>query len=59
MIKLVLPILKNNYGIKELLYTCDEDNIGSIRAIMKNGGEYKDKIIEKNGNIINRYIVKL
>jgi len=59
IISMVLPILKNKYGIKELLYTCDKNNTGSIKSIQNNGGILKDEIIGENGNLIQRYVKML
>jgi predicted acetyltransferase len=59
MIELGILIAKKDYGIKEILYTCDRDNIGSAKAIINNGGIFLDEIIEENGNIIQRYSLKL
>jgi predicted acetyltransferase len=55
MIELGILIAKKDYEIKELIYTCDKDNIGSAKAIINNGGIFFDEIIEENGNIIQRY----
>jgi len=48
------------YGIKNILITCDEDNIGSRKIIEKNGGYYEktffDKSEQKN---VRRYWINL
>jgi predicted acetyltransferase len=44
MIGLAILIAKNEYGIKEIIYTCDKDNIGSVKAIQNNEWKYNSKI---------------
>ena len=39
-------------GLKKVLITCDEDNIGSKRTIEKNGGELQDKLKQDNSETI-------
>jgi predicted acetyltransferase len=38
ILRLSLDIARNKFGIRRVLVTCDDDNIGSIRTIEKNGG---------------------
>jgi predicted acetyltransferase len=38
MLRLSLRIAREQWGIHRVLVTCDDDNIGSIRTIEKNGG---------------------
>jgi predicted acetyltransferase len=38
ILSLAIQIAHENLGIGRILVTCDEDNIGSIRTIEKNGG---------------------
>jgi predicted acetyltransferase len=38
ILRLSLQIARDQLGIRRALVTCDDDNIGSIRAIEKNGG---------------------
>src|SRR6266487_1114338 len=38
ILRLSLQIARAKLGIRRVLVTCDEDNIGSIRTIEKNGG---------------------
>jgi predicted acetyltransferase len=35
---------RDNLGIRRVLVTCDEDNIGSIKTIEKNGGRLESVI---------------
>ena len=46
-------------GIPKALLTCNEDNIGSEKAIIKNGGIRDDDFYESHGNIVKRYWIKL
>jgi predicted acetyltransferase len=43
-----------NLGIKEILITCDKDNIASAKTIISNGGKIENEIIEGN-RITQRY----
>jgi predicted acetyltransferase len=38
ILRLSLDIARDKLGIRRVLVTCDDDNIGSIRTIEKNGG---------------------
>mgnify|MGYP001452728121 CR=1 FL=1 len=42
-------------GIKNALVTCDKNNLGSARTIIKNGGILENEFIEDTGNIVQRY----
>jgi predicted acetyltransferase len=47
------------FGIHEVLLTCDEDNLGSIKVIEKNGGKLADKITAPGRSIQTcRFIVR-
>ena len=46
-------------GIKEALITCDKDNIGSMKTILKNCGVLENELFdEETGKIIQRYWIK-
>lgn len=45
-------------GIKKVLITCDDDNYGSERTILANGGAF-EKMIEVDGRIVKRYWITL
>jgi predicted acetyltransferase len=45
--------------IPNALVTCNEDNIGSEKAIIKNGGVRNDDFLESHGNIVKRYWITL
>jgi predicted acetyltransferase len=38
ILRLLLKIAREKLSIRRILVTCDDDNIGSIRTIEKNGG---------------------
>lgn len=44
ILKQSLRILREKHGVHRVLVTCDDDNIGSIRTIEKNGGVLEDVI---------------
>ncbi|WP_172370953.1 GNAT family N-acetyltransferase [Sporosarcina jiandibaonis] len=46
-------------GIQKALVTCNEDNIGSEKAIIKNGGVRDNDFLESHGNIVKRYWIML
>jgi predicted acetyltransferase len=46
-------------GISKVLVTCNEDNVGSERAILKNGGKEDVSYIEENGNVVKRFWIDL
>jgi len=43
-----LEIARAQLGIERVLLTCDDDNLGSIRAIEKNGGKLENVIVGPN-----------
>lgn len=45
-------------SISEILVTCDKDNIGSAKTILKNGGILENELTEENGNVVQRYWIK-
>ena len=46
-------------GIPKALVTCNEDNIGSEKAIIRNGGIKSSDFLEAHGNIVKRYWITL
>jgi len=44
---------------EKVLVTCNQDNIGSAKTIMKNGGILENEVTEENGNIVQRYWIIL
>lgn len=49
----------SDMGIDRVLVTCDKDNIGSAKTILKNGGVLESEETESTGNIIQRYWIQL
>ncbi len=46
-------------GIDRVLMTCDKDNIGSAKAIVKNGGVLENEFVNDEGNLEQRYWISL
>lgn len=46
-------------GIRRVLITCDRDNVGSARAIRKNGGVLENECVNADGEIEQRYWVEV
>ena len=46
-------------GIKKALVSCDKDNIGSAKTILKNGGVAETEFTEADGNIVQQYWITL
>lgn len=44
--------------IENILITCDKSNIGSAKTIINNGGILENEIVEEDGNIVQRYLIK-
>lgn len=57
MLALALPIAKK-LGISKALITCDKENIGSARTILRNGGRLENGLF-LNGKTTQRYWVNL
>lgn len=45
--------------IEKALVTCDKDNIGSAKTIVKNGGVLENEIVRETGEITQRYWIDL
>ena len=43
-----LDIARTQFGIQRVLVTCDDDNVGSIRVIEKNGGVLRDVVTDSD-----------
>jgi predicted acetyltransferase len=54
MLKKIIPFAKS-LGLIEVLITCDDSNIGSIKAIEKNGGVLKQTKKLADGKPLKRY----
>ncbi|MFS0779389.1 GNAT family N-acetyltransferase [Neobacillus sp. 3P2-tot-E-2] len=46
-------------GIRKALVVCDEDNTGSFKTIINNGGIPDSDFIEEDGNIVKRFWIDL
>lgn len=46
-------------GISKVLITCDKDNIGSAKAIQRNGGVLENEVRNEEGELEQRYWVDL
>lgn len=46
-------------GLEKVLVTCNKDNIGSAKTIINNNGILENEVIEKSGNIVQRYWIDL
>jgi predicted acetyltransferase len=51
-----LQIARQKLGLKRVLVTCDDDNVGSIKTIEKNGGVFESIVTgPDDGNPKRRY----
>lgn len=56
ILRQAIPIATLKTGATRLLVTCDDDNVGSIRTIEKNGGVLQDLVASAEGRrVIRRY----
>ena len=58
MIRLALIECKK-LGIDKVLMTCDKDNIGSARSIVKNGGVLENEFVNSDGDVEQRYWISI
>ena len=58
MIRLAL-IECRKLGIDKVLMTCEKDNIGSAKSIIKNGGILENEFVNSDGEIEQRYWITL
>ena len=58
MIRLALIECKK-LGIDKVLMTCDKDNIGSARSIVKNGGVLENEFVNSDGDAEQRYWITI
>ncbi|MBU3143829.1 GNAT family N-acetyltransferase [Clostridium sp. CF012] len=57
MLSMALPIAKE-LGIDKVLITCDKNNEGSAKTIIKNGGVLENEVLEE-GEITQRYWIEV
>ncbi len=58
MIRLALTECKK-LGIDRVLMTCDKDNIGSAKSIIKNGGVLENEFVNSDGDVEQRYWISI
>ena len=58
MIRLALIECKK-LGIDKVLMTCDKDNIGSARSIVKNGGVLENEFVNSDGDAEQSYWITI
>lgn len=58
MIRLALEKCRE-LGIRWVLMTCDKENIGSAKSILRNGGILENEILNEEGEIEQRYWIDL
>ena len=58
MIRLALIECKK-LKIDRVLMTCDKDNVGSARAILRNGGVLENEFVNEDGVLEQRYWIQL
>ena len=46
-------------GIRRVLMTCDRDNVGSAKSIVRNGGVLENEFVNGEGNVEQRYWIDL
>ncbi len=47
MLAMVLRFCREEMGLNQVLITCDDDNIGSIKVIEHNGGVLQNKVVNR------------
>jgi predicted acetyltransferase len=55
ILRQLLTIARERLGLARVLVTCDEDNVGSIRTIEKNGGVLENVVTGLDGTPKRRY----
>ncbi len=59
MLRMVLPFCRE-IGIDKVLITCDDDNVGSEKTILANGGVYESTVHEPNEDMdLKRFWITL
>jgi predicted acetyltransferase len=54
ILRQALEIARRKLGLARVLATCDDDNVGSIRTIEKNGGVLEDIVSDPGGETLKR-----
>ena len=56
MLRLALVIARDRLGLDRVLISCDDDNVGSIRTIERNGGTLENVVVDpRSGAPTRRY----
>jgi len=50
--------ITDQLGIRSVLVTCNEDNIGSAAVIVNNGGVEDESFTEPHGNVVRRFWIE-
>lgn len=50
--------ITDQLGIRSVLVTCNEDNIGSTAVIVNNGGVEDESFTEPHGNVVRRFWIE-
>lgn len=50
--------MTDQLGIRSVLVTCNEDNVGSAAVIVNNGGVEDECFIEPHGNVVRRFWIE-
>ncbi|HOP10404.1 MAG TPA: GNAT family N-acetyltransferase [Oscillospiraceae bacterium] len=58
MLSLVLKKCRE-LGLEKVLVSCDNDNFGSAKTILKNGGVLENEVLVDDGAIVQRYWITL
>jgi predicted acetyltransferase len=59
MLTLAVHLARERLGLHDLLVTCDDDNVGSIRVIERNGGVLQDIVkIGEQSKPVRRYWIR-
>ena len=60
MLRQSLPYCRDILKLEKVLVTCDEDNVGSMKTIERNGGEFENRYVSNDGTEMKRrYWIKL
>ena len=46
-------------GMEKVLVSCDKNNVGSFKTILKNGGILEKEFVEDDGSIVQQYWISL
>ena len=46
-------------GLSRVLIVCDKENVGSAKAIVRNGGVLENEIVDEDGVVVQRYWISL